>query len=189
MQGKLNVYERVTTKIVADLEKGVRPWVKPWSADRLAGRVRRPERHNGEPYHGINVLTLWIEAVDKGLASPRWLIYKRRCQLNPLRNQYLQQASHVFNGLRDRRPDQFNLRLLNLTVPPGVQRRQLPPQTFHNAPKSCGTAGRHPDHDRARRRSRNRRDPRRLIATRSKSPNAKGGQLAPLRVRARARHP
>lgn len=77
MQGKTNIYERVTATIIADLEKGVRPWVKPWNAEHLAGKVRRPERHSGEPYHGINVLTLWLEAVAKGFSSPRWLTYRQ----------------------------------------------------------------------------------------------------------------
>ena len=29
---KQNVYTRITNKIVADLEQGVRPWMKPWNA-------------------------------------------------------------------------------------------------------------------------------------------------------------
>ncbi|HEX4078295.1 MAG TPA: ArdC-like ssDNA-binding domain-containing protein [Rhizomicrobium sp.] len=57
-----DVYTRVTSKIVADLEKGVRPWLKPWNADHAAGRITRPLRGNGQPYKGINVLMLWAEA-------------------------------------------------------------------------------------------------------------------------------
>ncbi|MEW8046678.1 MAG: ArdC-like ssDNA-binding domain-containing protein, partial [Candidatus Thiodiazotropha sp.] len=33
-----DVYTRVTDKIVADLEQGVRPWMKPWNAEHAAGR-------------------------------------------------------------------------------------------------------------------------------------------------------
>lgn len=29
-----DVYTRITAQIVADLEKGVRPWVKPWNAEQ-----------------------------------------------------------------------------------------------------------------------------------------------------------
>jgi antirestriction protein ArdC len=57
-----DVYTRVTSKIVADLEKGVRPWLKPWNAEHAAGRITRPLRGNGQPYKGINVLSLWMDA-------------------------------------------------------------------------------------------------------------------------------
>ncbi|TIU16592.1 MAG: DUF1738 domain-containing protein, partial [Mesorhizobium sp.] len=51
---RADLYARITEKIVADLEKGVRPWVKPWSAGHPSGSVNRPLRHNGLPYQGIN---------------------------------------------------------------------------------------------------------------------------------------
>jgi antirestriction protein ArdC len=28
-----DVYTKITDRIVADLEQGVRPWMRPWSAD------------------------------------------------------------------------------------------------------------------------------------------------------------
>ena len=51
---KQDVYERITTKIVAELEQGVRPWLKPRNAEHAAGRITRPLRHNGVPYHRTN---------------------------------------------------------------------------------------------------------------------------------------
>jgi antirestriction protein ArdC len=45
-----DVYERITGQIVAQLEKGVRPWMKPWDAAHAAGPVSKPLRHNGHPY-------------------------------------------------------------------------------------------------------------------------------------------
>jgi len=53
-----DVYSRVTNRIIADLEKGVRPWMKPWSAENAAGKITRPLRHNGQAYSGINILML-----------------------------------------------------------------------------------------------------------------------------------
>jgi len=44
-----DVYTRVTDRILADLEQGVRPWTKPWSAEHAAGKITRPLRHNGTP--------------------------------------------------------------------------------------------------------------------------------------------
>lgn len=60
---KTDVHERITSRIVAELEQGVRPWLKPWNAEHAAGRITRPLRFNGLPYQGINVLMLWGEAV------------------------------------------------------------------------------------------------------------------------------
>ena len=54
-----DIYTRITGQIVASLEQGVRPWMKPWSGENAAGRITRPLRHNGTPYSGINILMLW----------------------------------------------------------------------------------------------------------------------------------
>src|SRR5690606_24700230 len=72
-----DVYSRVTDKIIADLEQGVRPWVKPWNAEHLAGRITRPLRHNGTPYRGINVVMLWMAAVAQGHACPIWMTFRQ----------------------------------------------------------------------------------------------------------------
>jgi len=76
-----DVYTRVTNRIVAELERGVRPWVKPWSVEHAAGRITRPLRHNGIPYRGVNVLLLWGEALEKGYTAPLWMTYKQSQEL------------------------------------------------------------------------------------------------------------
>jgi len=78
---RADVYTRVTDRIIADLENGVRPWFKPWSAENAAGRIVRPLRANGQPYKGINVLMLWGEAVASGYACPVWMTYKQASEL------------------------------------------------------------------------------------------------------------
>jgi len=55
---KADIYQRITNQIVCELEKGARPWLKPWNAEHTAGRITRPLRGNGIPYRGINVLML-----------------------------------------------------------------------------------------------------------------------------------
>ncbi|HTV56937.1 MAG TPA: zincin-like metallopeptidase domain-containing protein [Terriglobia bacterium] len=77
-----DVYTRVTDKIIADLEKGVRTWMQPWNAGSTAGGIVRPLRHNGVPYCGINILMLWAEAVEKGFASPIWMTFRQALELN-----------------------------------------------------------------------------------------------------------
>jgi len=76
-----DVYSRITNKICADLEQGVRPWLKPWNAEHAAGRVTRPLRWNGTPYRGINVVMLWSASVTKGYACPLWLTFKQALDL------------------------------------------------------------------------------------------------------------
>ncbi len=76
-----DIYSRVTNKIIADLEKGVRPWLKPWNAEHAAGRITRPLRGTGEPYKGVNVLMLWCEAELKGYSCPIWLTYRQAQEL------------------------------------------------------------------------------------------------------------
>ncbi|MCW2248055.1 antirestriction protein ArdC [Azospirillum fermentarium] len=78
---RADAYTRITNRIIADLEQGVRPWFKPWSAEHAAGRIVRPLRHNGTPYRGINTLMLWNDATDKGFICPIWMTYQQAQQL------------------------------------------------------------------------------------------------------------
>jgi antirestriction protein ArdC len=78
---RADVYSRVTDRIIADLEQGVRPWLKPWNAGNAAARTTRPLRHNGTPYRGINVLLLWGEAMAMGYVSAIWMTYKQANEL------------------------------------------------------------------------------------------------------------
>lgn len=78
---KSDFYQRITDRIVSDLEQGVRPWLKPWSAANTTGRIVRPLRVNGQPYNGINVLNLWAEAVTRGFASPTWMTFRQAKEL------------------------------------------------------------------------------------------------------------
>jgi antirestriction protein ArdC len=80
-QTRPDLYTRVTNAIVADLENGVRPWTRPWSAEHLAGRITRPLRHSGEPYSGVNVILLWSEAVTRGFSAPIWMTFRQALAL------------------------------------------------------------------------------------------------------------
>lgn len=76
-----DVYAEITNRIVEQLEKGVRPWAKPWNAEHAAGRISRPLRHNGLPYSGINILNLWLEATERGYSAPIWMTFKQAQEL------------------------------------------------------------------------------------------------------------
>jgi hypothetical protein len=45
---------------VAELEKGVRPWLKPWNAEHAAGRITRPLRATANPIRSSMSLPLHI---------------------------------------------------------------------------------------------------------------------------------
>jgi antirestriction protein ArdC len=80
-QTRPDLYARVTDAIIADLERGVRPWTKPWSAEHLAGHITRPLRHNGQPYSGINIVLLWSEATTRGFNAPIWMTFRQALEL------------------------------------------------------------------------------------------------------------
>lgn len=69
----MDLYQEVTNRIIAELEKGAAPWVKPWTADSSADRNLVSDK----PYRGINRLLLGMSSMAKGYASPIWATYKQ----------------------------------------------------------------------------------------------------------------
>ena len=76
-----DIYSRITDQIVGLLQQGVKPWTQPWNAGHAAGPVSRPLRFNGEAYSGINVLTLWASAMERGFAAPIWMTFRQAREL------------------------------------------------------------------------------------------------------------
>lgn len=79
---KINdLYQRVTNRIIDELENGVVPWLKPWSVQQSehAGSSEIMPRNatTGRFYSGINVLILWDAAVTKGYSEPMWCTFKQ----------------------------------------------------------------------------------------------------------------
>ena len=76
--GRDNIYREITDKIIAELERGIVPWVQPWSSSKqlcpLGLPVNGLTRRN---YSGINILLLWSALEEKGFASPYWLTFKQ----------------------------------------------------------------------------------------------------------------
>lgn len=80
-ESRPDIYSRITGQIIASLEKGVKPWMQPWSAAHAAGSVCRPLRFNGEAYSGINILSLWASAMERGFAAPIWMTFRQAQEL------------------------------------------------------------------------------------------------------------
>jgi antirestriction protein ArdC len=51
-----DLYQRITDQIVAQLEKGVRPWQRPWDGNYFGGANVRPVRANGERSSDLSVV-------------------------------------------------------------------------------------------------------------------------------------
>lgn len=76
---RASLYEAVTKRIVRELEAGVAPWVKPWSVRGFAGLP--VNLISGRAYSGVNVLTLWLEGMERGFKHPGWLTFKQAKEL------------------------------------------------------------------------------------------------------------
>lgn len=71
-----SLYDEVTASIVAQLEEGVFPWVRPWSKALAAPGLPR-NAVTGRAYSGINVLILWGAVIEGGWPSQDWLTFRQ----------------------------------------------------------------------------------------------------------------
>src|SRR2546421_7817238 len=69
-----DLYAEVSAKIIAELERGAAPWVKPWSV--RPGQNTPRNAVTNRPYSGCNVILLWL-ARSRGWATPRFLTFKQ----------------------------------------------------------------------------------------------------------------
>ena len=75
---KRDLYAEVSARIIAELEKGAAPWVKPWSA--RPGANTPCNAISNRPYSGCNVVLLWM-AQAAGYRTPRFLTFKQALEL------------------------------------------------------------------------------------------------------------
>lgn len=73
------IQQEITGKILAEMETGNLPWVKPWSGKGLNNMPRNGVSKRA--YSGVNVLLLWLAAEKFGYASNKWLTYKQAVEL------------------------------------------------------------------------------------------------------------
>lgn len=105
---KTHIYQKVTDRIIADLEQGELTWLKPWSAGNMDGRVLKPLRHNGQEYSGINVLMLWGAAMEAGFCSPHWMTFKQAKELGAHVRKGERGAPVVYAGSMNKTEEQEN---------------------------------------------------------------------------------
>ncbi len=75
---KRDLYADVSARIVAELEAGAAPWVKPWSAP--PGANTPCNAVSNRPCSGCNVVLLWMAQVA-GYRTPRFLTFKQALEL------------------------------------------------------------------------------------------------------------
>jgi antirestriction protein ArdC len=65
------IYADITAAVIAELERGAMPWIKPWKADMTADR----NLVSGKPYRGINRFILGLTTMAKSYSSPVWATF------------------------------------------------------------------------------------------------------------------
>jgi antirestriction protein ArdC len=79
---RTTLYEEITTKIIAELEAGRRPWVQPWGSSGVQAPLGLPKNATtGRTYSGINVLILWDAVIEHGFPAQSWLTFKQALAL------------------------------------------------------------------------------------------------------------
>jgi antirestriction protein ArdC len=73
-----DLYAEVSKRIIAELERGAAPWIKPWSA--TAGVNTPCNAVTNRPYSGCNVVLLWM-AANAGYRTSRYLTFKQAIDL------------------------------------------------------------------------------------------------------------
>ena len=79
---KRDLYQEVTDKVIAAIEKGTSPWQKPWrSAGTHPGGIFPSNALTTKNYSGMNVLLLWLSAEEQGFQSNIWLTFRQALTL------------------------------------------------------------------------------------------------------------
>jgi antirestriction protein ArdC len=79
---RTNLYDDITSKIIAELEEGRLPWVQPWGTAAAKAPLAMPRNAaTTRQYSGINVLILWGAVIQHGFPSQQWLTFRQALSL------------------------------------------------------------------------------------------------------------
>ena len=67
----------ITNKIIEQLERGVKPWVRPWDETASAGPMAPINAVTGKAYRGINTVILGMDARAFESGDPRWATFNQ----------------------------------------------------------------------------------------------------------------
>jgi antirestriction protein ArdC len=74
--------QEFANRIIAELENGVKPWVRPWDPEKAGGPQAPFNPVTGKRYHGINVLILGMDMRAFQSGDPRWMTYQQAQEKN-----------------------------------------------------------------------------------------------------------
>jgi len=77
-----DIQQQITNSIIEILEKGTIPWKKPFVSDTTQFLGLPINFTTGVNYNGINILLLWINAIDKQFPTNEWATLKQWNKLN-----------------------------------------------------------------------------------------------------------
>lgn len=81
-EGRANLYDEITDKIITELEAGRVPWVQPWGTAAAKAPLAMPKNAStGRQYSGVNVLILWGAVIDRGFTGQSWLTFRQALSL------------------------------------------------------------------------------------------------------------
>lgn len=72
---KRDLYQEITDRILAALESGTAPWLKPWKVSPYGSVPHNPV--SGTIYRGINVWLTLLTQWERGYDIPMWLTFKQ----------------------------------------------------------------------------------------------------------------
>ena len=75
-QVRTSIYETITNTLLAAIESGPGAPIMPWQR-RGARPVLPVNAVTGQPYRGVNILSLWVTALGRGYASGEWATLKQ----------------------------------------------------------------------------------------------------------------
>ena len=70
-ESRATLYDEITNKIIAELEAGRVPWVRPGGTAAAKAPLAMPKNAStGRQYSGVIVLILWGAVIEHGFTSP-----------------------------------------------------------------------------------------------------------------------
>lgn len=126
-------YQYITNRIIEGLEKGIIPWRKPW---KLKGPKYPTNFSTTEPYHGINVMMLGLEAALGGFKTNYWIGFDQASKIGGKvkkgsKHSKVLLAKPVFNEENELKYFYWNyLRVFNIDQVEGIEVKDEEPNPF-----------------------------------------------------------
>jgi antirestriction protein ArdC len=149
---KTIAYETITNSIIAALENGTVPWVRPWNNKFKGIRYQPHNMTSGKDYNGINVLSLACAQMDKGYCSGSWATYKQISELGGNVRKGEKSSMVVYYQMLDktvknadgteedkRIPLLKMFNVFNLEQTEGLNAEEIAELTWHDIPESEDT--------------------------------------------------